>query len=92
MPGDGKATSKNLESCRKSIDIQQLLKTLRDAIHFTDSLGVPFLSVDAYLNSKVTKLSERILDDEPDLPEVPCHGGCWFFKSLQMGVSQSVLL
>jgi hypothetical protein len=47
MPEEGKTTSKNLDARLKSIDFQELPKTLRDAISFTHSLSIPFLWIDA---------------------------------------------
>ncbi|KAF4990911.1 hypothetical protein FDECE_14203 [Fusarium decemcellulare] len=47
MPETGKATSETLEALRESIDLLQLPATQRDAIKLTNSLGIPFLWIDA---------------------------------------------
>ncbi|KAH8769399.1 heterokaryon incompatibility protein-domain-containing protein [Hyaloscypha sp. PMI_1271] len=47
MPDSGKTTSANLETHQRSIDIDKLPRTVKDAIDFTHNLAIPFLWVDA---------------------------------------------
>jgi hypothetical protein len=47
MLDSGKTTSANLEIHQRSIDINKLPRTVKDAIAFTHNLAIPFLWVDA---------------------------------------------
>ena len=47
MPESGKTTSKTLQLHREGIDYALLPRTLREAIAVTQSLGLPFMWIDA---------------------------------------------